>query len=323
MAHGQGGAEVRDDGGAPCLTCNHEAPIAAYPATTHTLRGEGFDASEDGTGRGTPLVPVGVDYTNGLIQGDISGTLEAAQCKGNRGQGVIVGLSAAVATAIRTANTSANGHGISPELAHTLDRAQGQCVAFDTTQITSPANVSNPKPGDPCHPLAAGAHAPAIAFDSRQDPVSSEEVFGALGCASPQAQAVAYAIQAGALRVNPASGPDGLGVQPEHAYTLEARAEVQAVATSTKVRRLTPEECEALQGFPRGYTAIPWRKKPASECPDGPRYRALGNSWAVPCARWIGSRIAQALDPSLRASTNHPSPPSEGFFIQGADHADE
>ena len=59
-----------------------------------------------------------------------------------------------------------------------------------------------------------------------------------------------------------------------------------------QVRRLTVEECEFLQGFPRGYTAIPWRGKPASECPDGPRYKALGNSWAINAARWIGERIA-------------------------------
>jgi DNA (cytosine-5)-methyltransferase 1 len=61
--------------------------------------------------------------------------------------------------------------------------------------------------------------------------------------------------------------------------------------TTMQVRRLTPEECEALQGFPRGYTAIPWRNKPADQCPDGPRYKALGNSWAVPVVRWIGQRI--------------------------------
>lgn len=66
-----------------------------------------------------------------------------------------------------------------------------------------------------------------------------------------------------------------------------------AVATTMAVRRLTPVECERLQGFPDGYTAIPWRSKPAAECPDGPRYRALGNSMAVPCMRWIGQRIAQ------------------------------
>ena len=58
---------------------------------------------------------------------------------------------------------------------------------------------------------------------------------------------------------------------------------------SMQVRRLTPVECERLQGFPDGYTNIPWRGKP--ESPDGPRYKSLGNSWAVPCARWIGERI--------------------------------
>lgn len=60
-----------------------------------------------------------------------------------------------------------------------------------------------------------------------------------------------------------------------------------------QVRRLTPVECERLQGFPDNYTAIPWRKKPTEDCPDGPRYKALGNSWAVPVVRWIGERIAR------------------------------
>jgi DNA (cytosine-5)-methyltransferase 1 len=58
------------------------------------------------------------------------------------------------------------------------------------------------------------------------------------------------------------------------------------------VRRLTPIECEFLQGFSRNYTLIPWRKKQAEDCPDGPRYRALGNSMAVNCMSWIGERIA-------------------------------
>jgi site-specific DNA-cytosine methylase len=62
-------------------------------------------------------------------------------------------------------------------------------------------------------------------------------------------------------------------------------------ATVMQVRRLTPVECERLQGFPDGYTNIPWRKKP--EAPDGPRYKALGNSMAVPCMAWIGQRIAE------------------------------
>jgi DNA (cytosine-5)-methyltransferase 1 len=63
------------------------------------------------------------------------------------------------------------------------------------------------------------------------------------------------------------------------------------VMTAMQVRRLTPVECERLQGFPDNYTNIPWRKKP--EAPDGPRYKALGNSMAVPCMAWIGQRIAE------------------------------
>jgi DNA (cytosine-5)-methyltransferase 1 len=58
-----------------------------------------------------------------------------------------------------------------------------------------------------------------------------------------------------------------------------------------QVRRLTPIECERLQGFPDNYTRIPWKKKTADNCPDGPRYKALGNSMAVPVMRWIGERI--------------------------------
>ena len=57
------------------------------------------------------------------------------------------------------------------------------------------------------------------------------------------------------------------------------------------VRRLTPLECERLQGLPDGYTKIPYRGKPADECPDTPRYKALGNGWAVNCARWVCQRI--------------------------------
>ena len=64
-----------------------------------------------------------------------------------------------------------------------------------------------------------------------------------------------------------------------------------AVAVDNIVRRLTPLECERLQGLPDGYTMVPHRGKPAEECPDTPRYKALGNGWAVNCARWICQRI--------------------------------
>jgi site-specific DNA-cytosine methylase len=77
---------------------------------------------------------------------------------------------------------------------------------------------------------------------------------------------------------------------PQSAEVTQQVAAVHA-ATMT-VRRLTPRECERLQAFPDDYTLIPWRKKSADQCPDGPRYKALGNSMAVNCMEWIGERIA-------------------------------
>lgn len=104
-----------------------------------------------------------------------------------------------------------------------------------------------------------------------------------------------------------ASGRSGFGVG-EVAPTLRAMGHKDshnngggqiAVQQGWAVRRLTPTECERLQGFPDGYTNIPWRGRPDS--PDGPRYKSLGNSWAVPKFRWLGKRI-ESLMP---ANDNH------------------
>lgn len=75
-----------------------------------------------------------------------------------------------------------------------------------------------------------------------------------------------------------------------------------AISKGMLVRRLMPVECERLQGFPDNHTLISWRGKEATECPDGPRYRAIGNSMAVPVMRWIGERIAAALPAKKSAS---------------------
>ena len=226
VATGQAGAEIGADM-APTLNCNHEAPYVA-----HSLRREGFDAGEDGTGRGTPLVPVGVTIhgTNGTAT--VASYTDTAQCLRARAPGFLDNSSTTVGQ---------------------------QPVPFDTTQITSATNRSNTRPGDTCYTLAKGAHAPAIAF-------------------SEIAACRLSATGAGFLTGN-------------EQMSIEQNVAGVGTPSGLKVRRLTPEECEALQGFPRGYTAIPWRGKPADQCPDGPRYKALGNSWAVPCARWIGERI--------------------------------
>ena len=87
---------------------------------------------------------------------------------------------------------------------------------------------------------------------------------------------------------------NGLGIgQPGDPMNTLTKGDHHAVFQSMAVRRLTPTECERLQGFPDGYTNIPWRKAP--ESPDGPRYKALGNSWAVPVVAWIGQRIQDQI----------------------------
>ncbi|EPO8044713.1 DNA cytosine methyltransferase [Pseudomonas aeruginosa] len=149
-------------------------------------------------------------------------------------------------------------------IAHTLGRNHGQENAvFDPNQNTSVTNRSQPTPGL-CHTLPASSQ-PPIAFSCKDYGADAGEV-------------------APTLRA--------MGHGDSHA---NAGGQV-AVQNTTGVRRLTPRECERLQGFPDDYTLIPWRGKPATECPDGPRYKAIGNSKAVPVVRWIGRRIQQQLE---------------------------
>lgn len=97
----------------------------------------------------------------------------------------------------------------------------------------------------------------------------------------------------------------GFLVKDDIAGTLRAEGENRpsrpsnVISQTMQVRRLTPTECERLQGFPDGWTAIPWKKKLADDCPDGPRYKALGNSMAVNCMEWLGERIQKFDQSSL------------------------
>jgi DNA (cytosine-5)-methyltransferase 1 len=86
------------------------------------------------------------------------------------------------------------------------------------------------------------------------------------------------------------SGGDMRGMNLQEKTQLQ-RCQTPAVMHSMAIRRLTPKEAERLQGFPDDWTKIPYRNKEADQCPDGPRYKACGNSMAVPVMRWIGERI--------------------------------
>ena len=194
----------------------------------HALRGEGFDASEDGTGRGTPIVPVHAIQAGALRENPESGP---------------------------------DGVGVQADLAYTLEaRAEVQAIAFDCKasgrngfavgEISPTLRAMGHKD---THQSAGGQV--AVAFDMRGREGGSQ-------FEGPHDTANIRAASGGSSR--------------------------SYVAQSWAVRRLTPRECERLQGFPDGYTAIPFRGKPAA---DGPRYKALGNSMAVNVMRWIGMRI--------------------------------
>lgn len=108
-----------------------------------------------------------------------------------------------------------------------------------------------------------------------------------VGYALPPADALAFAAnQRGEARLQ---GGDGhaFGALP----TAWSGKQAQGVVQGYAVRKLMPVECERLQGFPDDWTRIPWRGKPPEECPDAPRYKAVGNSMAVPVMRWIGERM--------------------------------
>lgn len=125
--------------------------------------------------------------------------------------------------------------------------------------------------GDPAFTLLAN-HPHMVASGSRSNPIAT----GDLNAHTAICRNVCLSLKCGGNGAMVASeiGDKPTGVNP------------------MLVRRLTPLECERLQGFPDGHTLIAWKGKPAEECPDGPRYKAIGNSMAVPVMRWIGKRIA-------------------------------
>lgn len=97
----------------------------------------------------------------------------------------------------------------------------------------------------------------------------------------------------------PHNGGNGNGFDDSGvSYTLTT-TDIHGVFNGLTVRKLTPSECEKLQGFPPGYTQIPYRNKLANDCPDSPRYKAIGNSMAVPVIKWIGERFINYLNSEI------------------------
>jgi DNA (cytosine-5)-methyltransferase 1 len=213
----------------------------------------------------------------------------------------------------RSDNAGPQGDGINVEVCftqNTIDRhAVAQPIPLNTMNLLGREIEDGRRgfgigeAGDPSPTLTKNhSHAVAqpIAFHPTQDPITSTDgTTHGLGCGSSGGQASV----AVAFNIAPGKGElkDDIHVTDAHiSKTIDASGSNPAmhqggaaIVQTMAVRRLTPVECERLQGFPDGYTNIPWRK--AADSPDGPRYKALGNSWAVPVVRWIGKRIQERI----------------------------
>lgn len=181
----------------------------------------------------------------------------------------------------------------------------GGSETFLTQKVyeTHPADSRVKEMGDTCQTITSrwgtgGGNVPIVqkvyeshAQDSRYNELKTvcstvSATYGMGGGNVPLVEA--YSIQGSMIGRQDHNGPQGDGINEEVSFTLNT-IDRHAVAYQTKVRRLTPIECERLQGFPDGYTNVPWRKKDLS--PDSLRYKALGNSMAVPVMQWIGDGI--------------------------------
>lgn len=127
-----------------------------------------------------------------------------------------------------------------------------------------------------------------VAIDTRQDPQTYDNIAGPCTASVPPNgvfDITAFGQYGAGLTSSTCQARDGKGATDLITYPINDKG----------VRRLTEVECERLQGFADGHTRIPWRGKPARECPSGPRYKAIGNSKAVPVVRWVGKRLAELL----------------------------
>lgn len=292
MAHGQGGAEIKTDGSAPTLTCNHEAPIVLR--STFTAPAIGKFKSDNLSSTLTKSAGQG----NGETQNSAF-VLDVFSSNGHASF-------AAGVTALRAKSGADHEtlevHGMQDpdtlkELAHTLGRNHGQenAVAYGF------------KGGQ-------GAKAGGIGFAEEQSPTLTSASSGS-NLAPTVMHSVAFAENSRAeVRL---IGGDGSLTGAMAASPGKPGMGHPVIVNGMAVRRLTPVECERLQGFPDNHTLIPTQKRKqltAEEytylrhhrpeltaeqayrlAADGPRYKAIGNSMTVPVMRWIGSRIQEAL----------------------------
>lgn len=279
MATQQGGAELRTDDRAPTLTAaagmsGNNQPVVAIPIKDKATRwqGGGESRNHDGSGNG------------GMTRDSV---LCAGFKAGNGAQAGGIGYGEEVSPTLAAAPSGTNQ---TPAV-----------MAFDTTQITSKENGSQPGFGKPCHTLNANVHVPCVALDMTH----ACDVIRECGEQVPALQA---RMGTGGNQVPLTYQMNGFGDYraAEVASSCKQRDfkdGTDLAITHMVVRRLTPMECERLQGFPDGWTDIgDWvktdkrgREIKVKGSADSPRYKALGNSIALPFWDWMLRRMARYL----------------------------
>ena len=193
----------------------------------------------------------------------------------------------------RGAHLAQNGCGYTDDgtsyTLNTIDRHAVAYLPFNPTQVTSPRNGNNPQWGDPCHTLAATDRPPHVICmsDASAKAAIDDDMSGTLHVGGDPSF-VAFQASNGDDCIGALCARDYKGVGSQ--YVDEGKVIAENREAEYIVRKLMPLECERLQGFPDGWTDIEIKGKPAS---DAARYKALGNSMAVPVMRWIGERIAR------------------------------
>jgi DNA (cytosine-5)-methyltransferase 1 len=279
-----------DDSGSTCKQRDYKdatdlivQPVCATGHRTHTLRADGFDASEDGTGRGTPIVPTIAFHPT---QDPIS-SAEVTHALGTGSKG---GCATVAVAMVNMQGSKGNAVAQADGPSYTLSAMHGHdvhAVGVPVYEVTGTlgARASSGGGFSTDFEVAGGLQAFTFAQNTRDEVrlVGGDgQTVGALA-AQPGMKQTTYLATTdvtGTLSSRATAG-GGLGTDFEVAGGLRPEGPMA-------VRRLLPVECERLQGFPDDHTNIPWRGKPA---PDGPRYKAMGNSFAVPVVRWIGQRL--------------------------------
>jgi DNA (cytosine-5)-methyltransferase 1 len=223
--------------------------------------------------------------------GQVSQTLDAVLSKGqtmpekNRFPAVLQPTAGTLGNRGLRSHTEIDGHGAYIPVAQPVPftkAKRAQSVTDDETWVQGQVNptLSLFDQGDTRATTVAVAHA-FYSTDGthgvNQHPEVSPAVKVGSGLGIPSPPAVAHSLRADGFDAS----EDGTG------------RGTPLVPQAMTVRRLSPRECERLQGFPDNWTLIPWRGKPAEQCPDGPRYKALNNSMACNCMAYIGERIAK------------------------------